>query len=53
MLMAKAAYADRFIDLTVSDWVLAFYKRTYLVDDRQAGLLRGAQWLDWTVESAF
>jgi iron complex transport system substrate-binding protein len=53
LIMAKGAYPDRFRDLFVHDWALAFYRRTYLVDEQQALALRRGQWLDWTAEAGF
>lgn len=53
LIMAKGAYPDRFRDIAVRDWALAFYQRTYLIDQTQALTLRHAQWLDWMVESGF
>ncbi|MFO7693494.1 MAG: ABC transporter substrate-binding protein [Vicinamibacterales bacterium] len=53
LIMAKGAYPQRFRDLAVHEWALAFYRRTYLVDAQQALALRRAQWLDWTVETGF
>ena len=53
LIMAKGAYPDRFRDLLVHDWALAFYRRTYLADERQALALRRGQWLDWTAEAGF
>jgi iron complex transport system substrate-binding protein len=53
LIMAKGAYPDRFRDLAVHEWALAFYRRTYLVDEQQALALRRGQWLDWTAEAGF
>jgi len=53
LVMAKGAYPDRFRDIAVHEWALAFYQRTYRVDADQARALRGAQWLDWTADAAF
>ena len=53
LIMAKGTYPDRFRDIAVHDWALAFYRRTYLVDDVQARALRRGQWLEWTVEAGF
>ena len=53
LVMAKGAYPDRFKDLAVHEWALAFYQRTYKVDRSQAIMLRRAQWLDWTVNEGF
>lgn len=53
MIIAKAAYPDRFADIKVHEWVLDFYKNVYGVDDETARGLRSAQRLDWTVEEDF
>jgi len=53
MIIAKAAYPERFTDITVHDWVLEFYQNVYGVDEDTAIGLRSAQWLDWTVEEDF
>ncbi len=53
LVMAKGAFPDRFRDLAVHQWALAFYRRTHGVDERQALELRRAQWLDWTVDAGF
>jgi iron complex transport system substrate-binding protein len=46
LIMAKGAYPDRFRDIAVDQWALAFYQRTYGIDARQAAALRRAQWLE-------
>jgi iron complex transport system substrate-binding protein len=46
MVMATAAYPDRFRDIAVHDWVLGFYQHTYRVNDSQAQILRRGQWLE-------
>jgi iron complex transport system substrate-binding protein len=53
LIMAKGAHPDRFADVAVHDWALAFYRRTYRIDQRQALALRRAQWLDWAVDARF
>ena len=53
LIMAKGAYPGRFRDLAVHQWALAFYRRTYLIDEQQALALRRGQWLDWTAETGF
>jgi iron complex transport system substrate-binding protein len=53
MIMAKGTYPDRFRDVVVGNWTLDFYRRTYLVSDDQARLLRKGQWLEWTAEAGF
>jgi len=53
MVIAKAAYPERFEDIKVHEWVLEFYQNVYGVDEETAIGLRSAQWLDWTVEEDF
>ncbi len=53
IVIAKAAYPDRFADIRVHEWVLDFYRNVYGVDEATAKELRSAQWLDWTVEAGF
>jgi len=53
LIMAKGAYPGRFRDLAVHQWALAFYRRTYLIDEQRALALRRGQWLDWTAETGF
>jgi len=50
MVMAKAAYPERFSDMELGDWLLDFYKNVYGVNSTTAEGLRSAQWMDWTVE---
>jgi len=51
MVIAKAAYPERFADIDLGEWLLDYYKKVYGVDDDDAKALRSAQWMDWTVES--
>lgn len=51
MVIAKAAYPNRFRDIDLGEWLLDFYKNVYDVDDDTAKALRSAQWMDWTVKS--
>lgn len=51
MVIAKAAYPDRFADIDLGEWLLDFYKNVYGVDDETAEALRSAQWMDWCVET--
>ncbi|WP_301677459.1 ABC transporter substrate-binding protein [Methanoculleus methanifontis] len=51
MVIAKAAYPERFADIELSEWLLNFYKNVYAVDDETAKALRSAQWMDWCVET--
>lgn len=53
MIIAKAAYPDRFSDINVGEWTLDFYQQVYLVDEATARKLRTTQWLDWMVEEGF
>ncbi|WP_440956570.1 iron ABC transporter substrate-binding protein [Methanosarcina sp. Mfa9] len=53
MIIAKAAYPDRFSDIKVHEWVLEFYQNVYGVDPDTAKALRSAQWLDWMEEEGF
>lgn len=53
MVIAKAAYPDRFDDIDVSEWTLDLYKNVYGVDDGTARELRSVQWLDWMEETGF
>jgi iron complex transport system substrate-binding protein len=49
MVMAKAAYPERFQDIDLSDWLLTFYRNLYGVDRNTAKELRACQWMDWTL----
>ena len=51
MVIAKAAYPERFADIDLGEWLLDFYKNVYGVDDDTAQALRSAQWMDWCVET--
>ncbi|QQO07762.1 ABC transporter substrate-binding protein [Breznakiella homolactica] len=53
IIIAKAAYPDRFADIKVHEFALQLYKDLYGVDDAGARGLRSAQWLDWTVDNDF
>lgn len=53
LIIAKAAYPEKFADIAVHDWVLDFYRALYGVDEATAEALRSAQWLDWTLEEDF
>jgi iron complex transport system substrate-binding protein len=50
MVIAKAAYPDRFQDIDLTQWLLDFYQKVYGVDRETAEKLRPAQWMDWTTE---
>ncbi len=47
MVMAKAAYPDKFTDINLNEWLISFYKNIYNVDDKTADQLISAQWMDW------
>ncbi len=49
MVMAKAAYPERFQDIDLSEWLLTFYQNLYGVDQNTAKELRACQWMDWTL----
>lgn len=51
MIIAKAAYPDKFADIDLGDWISDFYQNVYNVDEKGAETLRSAQWLDWTVNN--
>ncbi|MBI9090774.1 MAG: ABC transporter substrate-binding protein [Desulfobacterium sp.] len=53
MIIAKSCYPNRFKDIKIHEWVLAFYHTIYGVDRGTAEQLRSAQLLDWTVEADF
>lgn len=50
MVMAKAAYPERFRDIRLDEWLLGFYQNIYRVDPETAGQLLSRQWMDWTRE---
>nr|WP_301663483.1 ABC transporter substrate-binding protein [Methanoculleus sp. FWC-SCC1] len=52
MVIAKAAYPERFADIDLGEWLLDFYKNVYGVDDDTAKALRSAQWMDWCVDTS-
>jgi iron complex transport system substrate-binding protein len=53
MVIAKAAYPEKFEDIKIHEWVLEFYQNVYGVDEETAIGLRSAQWLDWMLEEDF
>ncbi|MCP1661528.1 MULTISPECIES: ABC transporter substrate-binding protein [Methanocalculus] len=53
MVIAKAAYPDRFSDINVGEWTLEFYQEVYRVDEATARELRSVQWLDWMAKENF
>ena len=50
MVMAKAAYPDRFQDVDLAEWLLDFYQSVYGVDKSMAIKLRKVQFMEWTLE---
>ena len=50
MVMAKAAYPERFEDVNLAEWLLDFYQNVFNVDRETAEGLRTAQLMDWTLE---
>ncbi len=53
LIIAKAAYPDKFSDMRVYDFALDFYRKVYGVDEATARGLRTAQLLDWMADSGF
>ena len=53
MIIAKAAYPERFADVKVHQWVLKFYEQLFGVDETTAKKIRSTQWLDWMEEQDF
>ena len=53
LVMAKAAYPERFADISVYDFALGLYKQLYHVDDAQARGLAQTQILGWMCERGF
>lgn len=53
LIIAKAAYPDRFKDIKVYDFALELYKKAYHVDDQTARGLRSTQLLDWMADIDF
>lgn len=47
LVIAKAAYPERFKDFSVYEFALGFYQKLYGVDADTAKSLRSAQFLDW------
>lgn len=52
MVIAKAAYPERFQDIDLDPWLLEFYQKVYGVDEEKAEGIRIAQFMDWTVEES-
>ena len=53
LIIAKAAYPDRFADVDVYDFALRFYQKVYRVDEATARGLRSTQLLDWMADCGF
>lgn len=53
LIIAKAAYPERFRDIKVYDFALQFYQNVYGVDAEKAKGLRNTQILDWMKENDF
>lgn len=52
MVMARAAYPERFRDIDLGRWLLDFYGAVYQVDENTAGRLMSAQWMDWALNES-
>ncbi|HKK00153.1 MAG TPA: ABC transporter substrate-binding protein [Desulfotignum sp.] len=50
MIIAKAAYPEKFADVDLNAWLLDFYQNVYGVDQNTAEQLRAVQWMDWVTE---
>ena len=50
MVMAKAAYPERFKDIRLCSWLIRFYMQVYKVDRPTAEKLISCQWMDWACE---
>ena len=53
LIIAKAAYPERFSDVCVYDFALDFYQKVYGVDESTARGLRSTQLLDWMSGTGF
>jgi iron complex transport system substrate-binding protein len=53
VVMAKAAYPDRYQDFSVADFALEFFQKLYGVDEETARGLRRTIMLDWLVDAGF
>lgn len=47
MVMAKAAYPDKFADIKLESWLIDFFKNVYGADQKTADGLIDALWMDW------
>ncbi|WP_281175274.1 hypothetical protein [Methanogenium cariaci] len=50
MVMAKTVYPDRFEDVKMDEWMLAFYREVYGVDENIAKEICAAQLMNWCIE---
>ncbi|MBU0969999.1 MAG: ABC transporter substrate-binding protein, partial [Proteobacteria bacterium] len=50
MVMAKAAYPERFKDIRLCHWLTQFYMNVYQIDRPTAQKLISCQWMDWACE---
>jgi len=53
LIMAKAAYPERFRDVDVYRFALDFYQKVYNVSEEKARGLRSTQLLDWMADHRF
>lgn len=53
LIIAKAAYPERFANVNVYEFALRFYQRVYHVDEDTARGLRSTQLLDWMADCGF
>ncbi len=53
LIIAKAAYPERFKDIKVYDYALGLYKDLYGVDDKTAKALAATQLLEWMIPAGF
>lgn len=53
LIVAKAAYPERFKDIVVHEYALQLYKDLYGVDENTARGLASTQLLDWMLETGF
>ncbi len=50
MVMAMAAYPERFKDIHLDQWLLEFYQNVYKVDRQTARHLMSCQWMEWVLK---
>jgi iron complex transport system substrate-binding protein len=53
LVIAKAAYPERFKDFNIYDFDMGFYQKLYGVDENTAKRLRSAKFLDWMGDENF